>query len=183
MTQPWFRSVALYGGASLVLALLTYIRFQEEPLRVILVGCLLFVLLTIFKADLERQRIPLVSVFLLGLLGGMEQYFFRAATFSSIGISLCIGGIFFVAQYLLSRGRLIGKGDVYLGMALGVTLGGPRVLFAILLSYVVGSVIALGLLAVGRIHRQDRLPLGSFLVVGGICTLFLDQPWLYIGMR
>ncbi len=183
MTFPSLRRAVLYLVIGAGLVSLVIVRFQAEPVRGVFLVGILFLLAFLLEADRLRQQIPLVPVALLGILGGMEQYFFREGSLSTIGIGVCGAGFFFAAQYLVSRGKLIGAGDIYLGMALGAVFGGPRVLFVLLLSYVLGALIALFLLVTKKIHRQDRLPLGSFLALGSICTLFLDHPWHLIGIR
>lgn len=73
-----------------------------------------------------------------------------------------IGG-FFLVQYLVSSGRWIGSGDIFFGVAMGLLLGWPLGIAALVLAYVLGASIGGVLLATGRMRRGAHMPLGSFL--------------------
>jgi len=86
-----------------------------------------------------------------------------------------VGGGFFAAQYLASRGRWIGGGDVRLGIMMGVWLGWPLVLVAILLAYVSGAICGVGLLLSKKASRTTAIPFGIFLAVATFFTLYHGQ--------
>lgn len=85
--------------------------------------------------------------------------------FGSILGVLIISGTFYTL-FLLSKGTWIGFGDVKLGIVLGILAGGP--LPAILLLFVaslLGMIVSLPLLVVGRASRKSHLPFGPFLLL------------------
>ena len=87
-------------------------------------------------------------------------------------LSGIIGGSFFFVQFIISRGRWIGGGDIRLGLLMGLALGWPGVLLAIIISYFIGSIIGLSLIALGKKQWGSEVPLGVFLTVGAVITLF-----------
>lgn len=78
------------------------------------------------------------------------------------------GAVFgFAAFWLLwrlSRGRLLGFGDVKFTIFIGVVLGFPLVVPALLFAFWLGALYALPLLIIKRKSLQSKLPFGTFLV-------------------
>jgi leader peptidase (prepilin peptidase) / N-methyltransferase len=69
-----------------------------------------------------------------------------------------------------------GFGDVKLGAILGAYLGWVgwlEVFYGIFAGFVVGTVVALGLLALGRAGRKSAIPFGPMLIVGALGFLAL----------
>lgn len=85
---------------------------------------------------------------------------------------VCLAGVFY-AIYLVSRRRWIGFGDVKLGIALGLLVGGPLQAFLLLfIASLLGSVVAIPLLVRRRATAMTPLPFGPFLLVAaGIVVL------------
>ncbi len=128
----------------------------------------IFILIFIMDARwyviLDKVSLPAVVVMLgLNLYLGMN--------WQNLLISATIGTGFFLVQYLVSRGRWIGGGDIRLGLLLGVSLGWPNILAAIFLAYFVGAVIGIVLLASGKKQWSSMVPLGTFLSLAGAITL------------
>src|SRR3989339_835436 len=74
-------------------------------------------------------------VFIVNLMLGFE--------WQNLLISGIIGGSFFLFQFVVSRGRWIGGGDIRLGLLMGFALGWPYILVAIFLAYFMGAIITL----------------------------------------
>jgi leader peptidase (prepilin peptidase)/N-methyltransferase len=95
-----------------------------------------------------------------------------------LGIVLAPSIILFARwSYRLMRHREgIGLGDVKLMLLLGVWLGLAHTLLAFVLGVFLGSIFSLFLLAAPRARRDDtswllnRIPLGTFLCIGGILS-------------
>lgn len=112
---------------------------------------------------------------------------------SGAGVMLHLGGVviaiiasiaFFGSQYVLTSGRGLGEGDIWLGVLMAVIFIDWRFLaVAVLLSYVIGAAISLGLLAFKQKQWTSQLPLGVFLALGTIITLFFGNNILswYLG--
>jgi len=56
---------------------------------------------------------------------------FSLSTFYNLALSAVVGGGFFLIQYLVSKGKWLGGGDVRLGFLMGLMLGWPGVIIAI----------------------------------------------------
>ena len=112
---------------------------------------------------LDRVMLPAAVVGLLGsLLLGVDPV--------KILIGGIAGGAFFLLQYLASRGKWIGGGDIRLGAVMGLMLGWDKLLVAMFISYLVGSLVGLGLVASQRKNWQSRLPFGVFLSAATFLT-------------
>ena len=69
----------------------------------------------------------------------------------------------------------MGGGDVTLIGVLGFVLGAKYVLLNILLSFVLGAIISIVLLAAKIKTRKDPIPFGPFIVLGFFITVLLGQ--------
>jgi prepilin signal peptidase PulO-like enzyme (type II secretory pathway) len=115
-------------------------------------------------------------VFLLNLYLGFDLW--------NLVISGIIGGGFFLLQFLVSHGKWIGDGDIRFGLFMGLALGWPGILPALLISYFLGSLIGIGLIIFGKKNLSSKVPMGTFLAVGTIVALFWGErvvEW-YLGL-
>lgn len=92
-----------------------------------------------------------------------------------LALGLGAGVTFFGLQYYLSRRRWVGSGDVLLGGAMGVTLGWRMFGLSLLLAYLIGAVVAIGLIIAKRKNTKGMMAFGPYLVIGGFLA------WLYGG--
>lgn len=133
-------------------------------------------LLLLFLIDARKGILP--DVFTLpGIL-------FIFGINSWLGIpweTLLIGGLvvggFFAAQYIVSRGKWVGDGDIRFGVLLGVMFGLVQGVLTLFLAYVIGAAFALILLSRKKLGMKSALPFGPFLAVAGGITLFFG-PYL-----
>jgi leader peptidase (prepilin peptidase)/N-methyltransferase len=91
--------------------------------------------------------------------------------------------------WLVRRREGIGLGDAKLMAMLAAWLGLPGALLAFSIGVVVGAAAALLLLAVPAARRESqtlavtKLPLGTFLCIGGIVSALWGQPILAAYLR
>lgn len=93
-------------------------------------------------------------------------------------ISGAIGGVFFLIQYLLTKRKGIGEGDIYLGILLGFIFPELSNLFlfaAIFISYLIGALFGLFLIVIRQKKLGSALPLGFFLALGGMITILFGS--------
>ncbi len=83
-----------------------------------------------------------------------------------------IGVAFFSIQWLASHGRWIGDGDIRLGALMGVLLGVPGVLLALVISYIFGAAVACVLLLKGGKTLRSTIALGPFLIAGTLVVYY-----------
>jgi prepilin signal peptidase PulO-like enzyme (type II secretory pathway) len=132
---------------------------------------LVSVMIVIFVIDLRWYLIldivtlpSAAIVFLLNLILGFS--------WQNLLISGIIGSSFFLIQFIVSKGRWIGGGDIRLGLLMGFALGWPNVLIAIFLAYFIGSFVGIGLILAKKKDWNSKVPLGIFLSVSTIVVLF-----------
>lgn len=94
--------------------------------------------------------------------------------FGSILTGLLIGG-FFMSLIIITRGKGMGGGDAKLGAFIGLMLGFPQALFALVLSFFTGAVFSIALIITGKKHFGQTIPFGPFLVLGSLIMLFWGQ--------
>lgn len=164
----------------LVILFLTDIKKMLIPDRIILpsivVGILALASLTIFKAGwlyyyLSQNQIgryllpPHSDYYQRHVFTSSEPFFFGIST------ALAIAG-FFYALIIITKGKGMGGGDVKLGAFIGLMLGSPNAVLALILSFLTGAVFSIGLIASGKKHFGEIIPFGPFLVIGALIALF-----------
>lgn len=131
--------------------------------------------MTLAVYDFRWYLLPDKIVFLLIALA-LVQVFMVAVVYGG-GLSvvatawwgLVVGGGIFYALFELSGGRWIGGGDVKLGAALGLLLGGPlNSMLMIFIASLLGTVVALPMMLAGRAKTSSRLPFGPFLLAAAV---------------
>lgn len=90
-------------------------------------------------------------------------------------LAAVVGAGFFLLQYVVSRGRWIGGGDIRIGAMMGMMLGFPLVILALFAAYIVGAIVALGLMAAGKAKWTGQMAFGTFLSVATVLALFFGQ--------
>ena len=106
-------------------------------------------------------------VFIFNLLLGFN--------WQNLLISGIIGGSFFLFQFVISRGKWIGGGDIRLGLLMGLALGWPMILTALYIAYISGSIIGIYLLAAKKKKWGSRIPFGVFLTTATVISLFWGE--------
>lgn len=115
----------------------------------------------------------------------------RTAILSLLGIVLAAGLILLIrwAYWLLRRREGIGLGDAKLMALLAAWLGLPGALLAFGLGVMLGAMLALVLLVIPSARTGSdgwalkKLPLGTFLCIGGIVSGLWGQPIIAVYLR
>ena len=129
-------------------------------------------LIIIFVYDAKYQMILSGVVWAGAAIGLAFNFFVLQYSFFSLLIGVVVGGGFFLLQYLISKGRWVGGGDVRLGTMMGLWLGWPNVLAALFVAYVVGAISAIPLLVFKKKEMRSEIPFGTFLAVGTVVAMF-----------
>lgn len=162
---------------------------------IIWIAVLMF-LLAAFIIDLRHYIIPNsvnLTVFIVGLAwivigwfsgafsnvygtSFLKQYSAIFPSFSSAIANHLLGAVvallFFIIIYIATRGRAMGMGDVKLITALGLLFGWPDIVVIVLLSFIIGAVISVFLLAFKKKSMTDKIPFGPFIVVSTAIVFF-----------
>jgi leader peptidase (prepilin peptidase) / N-methyltransferase len=146
-------------------------------LFVVLVLVVVFMYDFLYYQILDKVMIPAIVVVLAFNL-------WLGVTWQSMLIGGLVGLLFFLIQFLVSKGKWIGDGDLRFGLFMGVLLGWPVVLVGIFLSYIIGAVISIFLL-LGKVKKAgSQIPLGTFLSIGTLVSLLYGEVIInwYLGL-
>ena len=156
------------------LFILGFYRFgltPELPAFMVLTGFMII----IFTYDvkhyliLDKVTIPGMVVALLFAI------FIYQLSFWSIFFGALIGGGIFWLQYVLSKGKWVGGGDIRLGLMMGLFLGWEKLLVALFIAYVLGAIIGIFMIIGGKKGMKDALPFGTFLSASAVVVLLYGQ--------
>lgn len=133
------------------------------------------ILIAIFVSDALYRLIPsslLIAGIVVGFIG---NYFFLHHSPYSLLLAADIAGGFFLLQHLISQGKWIGSGDVIMGFMMGIWLGWPNILPALLISYVTGALIGIILLLTKQKKSNAQIAFGTFLAIGTVVSLYWGE--------
>lgn len=182
-----------------VLFVLVYLKIQElgnqELFNCSVVQLLMYLMFTailiiIFIYDLkyylilDKVSIPAMIIVILLQVFKINYDQLPIVNYQLLIFSAIIGGGFFLIQYLISRGKWIGGGDIRLGILMGLMLSWPKILVALFLSYILGSIVCLPLVFLKKKRISSEVPFGTFLTVGTFITLLWGSKLLdwYLGL-
>jgi len=143
-------------------------------------------LIIIFVYDLKYYLIPdkisisaIVTIFILqGILIMFNNNFnfsLLLTPYSLLLFSAIIISGFFALQFLISKGKWIGGGDIRLGFLMGIILGWPMGLVALFLSYILGSLYAIPAVAFGKKKMKSQIPFGTFLTASTLIAMLWGE--------
>lgn len=98
-------------------------------------------------------------------------------------IGLIFGLGFLGALFVITRGRGMGLGDVKLSAALGLLMGWPDIVLALILAFITGAVLSLALIFTKRKSMKDYVPFGPFIALGVVLVFFFGQEILNLYFR
>lgn len=145
-------------------------------LPAILAGFILNLFLTVYQISYLYFYLSKTTVGKL-LLPPHSDYFLRHALYiaqpflSGILMAIIIS-TFFMSLIIITKGKGMGGGDVKLGAFMGLMLGFPQALVALVLSFLGGAVFSIFLIISGKKHFGQTIPFGPFLVLGSLLVLF-----------
>ena len=137
-----------------------------------------YTLIVLFVSDLRYQTIPdeavypaMALVFAFHLRGGLTQWFrLGSVLMTAFGASL-----FFLVLVLATRGKGMGMGDVKLAGLMGLVLGYPKIIIALILAFLTGALVGVILVLVGKKRFEGQIPFGPFLTSATWLSLFWGQ--------
>lgn len=142
------------------------------------------ILIAITFIDLDHQIIPnKINLFALGgfLVFNIILGYINWAV-SLLGA--LIGGGFLFLLVILSKGAAMGMGDVKIMAVLGLYLGWTSIILTLLLSFIIGGVFGVLLLALKIKGRKDAIPFGPWIAIAAFITIVFGSNILtwYIGL-
>lgn len=148
------------------------IKYAYRPDLFIFIRDLVFAsfLMIIFVYDLkwylilDKVSIPaFIAALLFNLLLGYSVV--------NILLGVLIGGGFFLAQFLISKGKWVGGGDIRLGALMGAMLGWRFLLGALFLAYISGAIVGSALILMKKKEFSSSVPFGAFLAPATLIML------------
>ncbi|MEY4744823.1 MAG: hypothetical protein RL272_768 [Candidatus Parcubacteria bacterium] len=141
------------------------------------------ILVLIFVYDLRYMLIPRSATMWASVIAGIGGLFLGARPIP-LAVGFLVGGGVFWLQYVVSKGKWIGGGDISLGALMGLMLGWPRILVALFLAYVSGAFVGVILLLAKKRSWQSQVPFGTFLTAATVVTLLWGDKILawYLGL-
>ncbi len=135
----------------------------------LLLALCLWLLLVMAVTDARTGLLP--DAFTMPFLGLALSHALLLGSFPVTPVLLGIA--FFGIQWIVSRGRWTGSGDILLAAGIGALLADTGLLLVALgIAYVTGAVYAVWLLARRRAHGDTAVPFGPFLAFGAIIAVF-----------
>ena len=135
------------------------------------------ILIYIFIIDLNYMIIPDKAVI---SLAGLAIIYRLSLTTSGIMqvddlyktvLTALISLGFFFALWFLTKGKGMGFGDVKLSIPLALLLGSQKTIVGMFLAFVVGAVVGLILISLGKGKMKTAIPFGPFLIIGTVISL------------
>lgn len=131
-----------------------------------------------YQEILDRSTLPFaVGLYLLSLALNWHPWW-------SMLLGAAIGSGFFLVQFLVSKGKWVGGGDIRLGLFMGVILGWPYIILALMLAYVMGAIASLFLIAFKNKNLKSETAFGTYLSLATLASMFWGKvivDW-YVGL-
>lgn len=154
---------------NMMLYLCIYI-IEGMTMQGMIFGLTTSVLLAISVIDWFTFEIPMACNVFIGILGIVHLVWDRSHALEYLAGALTVS-LLFLLVYVLTKGQGIGGGDIKLMAAAGLLVGWKRILLALFVGSVVGSVIHLSLM---KWQKKERiLAFGPYLAVG----IFVSILW------
>ena len=148
-----------------------YFGFSNE----LVVSFLLISLLSIIiVTDLKYMLIPnkillcfLVYFIIYRIISPLDPWWNPYV--AGAGVSL-----FLLLVAIISKGGM-GGGDIKLFFVIGIALGFPNVLLTFFIASIIGAVVGIIGIFLGRIKKRQAIPFGPFIALGALLSLFYGE--------
>ncbi len=164
-------------GTAVLLALGGLFGKSSDVSWLIAYALLVFFAVALFVYDYKWQLLP--DILSYGGAGTMLVInIWRGLDWHNLVVGALVVSGFFLIQYLFSQGTWLGLGDVILGLFIGLSLGWPYVVIALMLAYWLGALTAIGLLLLKKRGWKSQIPFGTFLTLATVATFIWGEPIL-----
>jgi len=167
-----------YPMVELLTGVLFFLFAKSTGLNYQLVIYLLIVCVSvlIFVYDAKYLEIPEVFSWILLLLAILASFLSPNFSFQGFLLGGLIGGGILGIMVGISNEKMMGSGDIKIGLAFGFLLGAYKSVLFLFLSFVVGAVAGLILMALRNKKMKSEIAFAPFLVIAAvICMLWGDQ--------
>jgi leader peptidase (prepilin peptidase)/N-methyltransferase len=164
-----------------LLLLFTYYRLagtQELWIAIPLMGFLAVITIS----DLLYKIIPNKINFIGWIYFTISHLFNHPLPYYDYILGSLLGGGLLLLISVLSRGGM-GGGDIKLMAVIGMAIGWKLALLSFFLASLLGGVVGVILLLIGKVHRRQLIPFGPFLALGTILSYFLGHEMIQTYMN
>lgn len=134
------------------------------------------VLVVVGIIDVKHFLIPTTLTLAATLVSLIYNYFnFSSAVFVDHVLAAFSAAIFFGIIVLVTLRRGMGEGDIFLAFLIGMVLGLKSTLIAIFAAFMLGAIIAILLIILGRKKFGQAVPFGPFLIMGFLVSLYWGE--------
>ncbi len=143
------------------------------------------IMLVIFFSDLFYYIIPdeavifLLTLTLLYRFGLVITGSMQLLDLMNSFMWMIIFTVLFFSLWYFTKGKGFGFGDVKLIIPLSLLLGFPKIVVAVFLSFLIGSIVGLGLIMMKKKKFGQVIPFGPFLIVASVIALIWSNQLLY----
>ncbi len=168
-----------------------FFQLATRPLHLVQPGFwlltgIILAILTLSDLFYGVVLLPVVGVgYVMTLAYRLVLWYFGAYQAHDLMAAGLVSGVFFGLFWLLykiTRGRGMADGDMYVAAYMGLILGWPKGMVALLLSFVIGAAVGIVLIVTRLRKRKDTLPFVPFMMIAtGIALLWGEQIWHFLG--
>ena len=162
-----------YPLVELSSGLLFVLFYYLFGLNYLLVFYLLFVAaaIVIFVYDTKYLEIPEIFSWILLVLALVIGIWQSSFPFSNFLLGGLIGGGILGILVGVSNEKLMGSGDIKIGLAFGFLLGYPRALLFLLLSFMIGAIVGVIMMLFSDKKLKSEVAFAPFMIIAGIIVL------------
>lgn len=157
-------------------------RFRVEAGALAFLGLVVVALVLLFATDLDQRLLPDVITFplagfaLVGFVAGVGPFVRTPDDLLWAAIAgIALPAILYVVSIPFGVGA-IGIGDLKLLIGIGLVLGAPRAMAAVLGGALAAAVGILVLMALRRLTLKSYVPYGPFLIAGALWAMLATPP-------
>jgi prepilin signal peptidase PulO-like enzyme (type II secretory pathway) len=176
--------VELAGALLAVIAMARHLPVQGEWPWILFEFFFGIALLIFLVMDARWMELPIEMMVGAGIIFSIWNMLLRVLSGEPVAVvawshvvGFAAAACFFLLQWVVSRRRWIGSGDIWLGAIIGAVLGWPAVGVAIYFAYILGGGAALLLLVIGKLKPGTRVPFAPALAAGALAAIWWT-PWL-----
>lgn len=139
---------------------------------------ILFVFICLIYCDIRYKKLPnifMIALIVLSLIFTIltemviEQKSYSIILSSHFLALLPVTGLYLII-YVVSRGRLVGLGDVKLGIPIAILLPWQGAIVVLVLANLMAFAVIIPLLITKKIKSNTKIPFGPFLIVACLLT-------------
>jgi prepilin signal peptidase PulO-like enzyme (type II secretory pathway) len=120
----------------------------------------------------NKITLPLTVVAALVAIIRLATAYDTAGVLVNLALAVFILSGLYLIIWLVSKGRWIGFGDIKLGLALALLLGDWQLAFiALFAANLLGCLLVIPGMIMGKISRQTRVPFGPLLILGAVIAM------------